>query len=309
MKYVVGHLEPGTYSEFYGTPQSSGRSNSGGLIGFKSSFIGSDHTRIHALNEYWKRPNTSWEDILEVLGNLYEAMKNWSDSPETRKPKYPYDIYAEQPKPLFSQEELCGLFKTGYTQKEISAVKEKLPGCVMEPAEIIESTHQLGPLPERISICHGDLRLANIMVNEVRKTIWLIDFARTWPKPRLTDLAELETNIKFEALRLDSLSDFIAFERPLAYQMEHDKLDVPGSLDSKAQLAFKAIDHIRNRAYELTQNKNQTEYMCGLLYHTLYMLRLASKQKLQRPEFHPEVKKFVLASASMIADSLRPQSS
>jgi anti-anti-sigma factor len=67
------------------------------------------------------------------------------------------------------------------------------------------------------SICHGDLNMQNILLDE-RENIYVIDFSETRPRNIVSDLARLEPIVKFEMVPLDTdeeLRQVLEFERGL----------------------------------------------------------------------------------------------
>jgi hypothetical protein len=56
------------------------------------------------------------------------------------------------------------------------------------------------------SICHGDLNLQNVLVDE-RDNLYVIDFSETRPRNVVSDFARMEPILKFEMPRLDSDED------------------------------------------------------------------------------------------------------
>jgi anti-anti-sigma factor len=67
------------------------------------------------------------------------------------------------------------------------------------------------------SICHGDLNLQNVLVDE-RENVYVIDFSETRPRNAVSDFARIEPIVKFEFPRLESdeeLGQLLEFEAGL----------------------------------------------------------------------------------------------
>jgi anti-anti-sigma factor len=79
------------------------------------------------------------------------------------------------------------------------------------------------------AICHGDLNLQNVLVDE-RNNLYVIDFSETRPRNAVSDFARMEPILKFEMPRLESdeeLRELLEFEEGL---MSVTRLDEPPPL-------------------------------------------------------------------------------
>jgi anti-anti-sigma factor len=76
------------------------------------------------------------------------------------------------------------------------------------------------------AICHGDLNLQNILVDE-RDNLYVIDFSETRPRNVVSDFARMEPILKFEMTRMDSDEDLrllLEFEEGLTCVTRLDEL-------------------------------------------------------------------------------------
>jgi hypothetical protein len=76
------------------------------------------------------------------------------------------------------------------------------------------------------SICHGDLNLRNVLVDE-RDNLYVIDFSETRPRNAVSDFARLEPILKFEMTRIESDEDLrllLEFEEGLTSVTRLDDL-------------------------------------------------------------------------------------
>ena len=92
------------------------------------------------------------------------------------------------------------------------------------------------------SICHGDLNLQNVLVDE-RENVYVIDFSETRPRNAVSDFARIEPIVKFEFTRLDSdeeLARLVEFEAALTSVKRLG--DVP-------PLAYRGDDPLVTRAH------------------------------------------------------------
>jgi len=130
-----------------------------------------------------------------------------------------------------------------------------------------------GEVETRTSLCHGDLHSRNILVDS-EQHFWLIDFARSAVSHSLRDFAELETDIKFHVLPLQSLADFFAFEQALTAPTDWTEEPSAILLPTRLQQAFDIIMALRRIAREhLTLAGSMDEYYQALFWHALNVVR------------------------------------
>lgn len=93
-------------------------------------------------------------------------------------------------------------------------------------------------------ICHGDLNMQNILLDEVQN-IYIIDYSETEHRNAVADFARLEPIFKFEFTRLDSeeeLKNLLEFEQGLL---------TPDRLDEKPEFRYRGTDPAVEKAYKM----------------------------------------------------------
>lgn len=154
--------------------------------------------------------------------------------------------------------------------------------------------YSFGVLTTESCHCHGDLHGHNILVDD-EQHFWLIDFARAGISHSLRDFAELETDIKFRALPLQPLADFVAFESALAAPGCWAEEPTAILLPTPLQHAFDLITALRRIAREQLQRQgSMTDYHQALFWHTLNLLRLKTVE--------PARKRQALAAAALLLE-------
>lgn len=156
---------------------------------------------------------------------------------------------------------------------------------------------EFSPVITRICLCHGDLHTRNILVDD-KDEFWLVDFARSSISHALRDIAELETDLKFQVLPNFDLPTLLRFERTLVSQTNWSEQLPATGLTPKLICAFEIIMAVRKLAAELINLENDMqEYYQALFWHTLNILRFKSIGEYR--------KEYALLSASLIAERLR----
>lgn len=126
-------------------------------------------------------------------------------------------------------------------------------------------------------INHGDLNLRNIWVDE-KENLYVIDFSETRPRNIVADFARMETILKFEMSRVETVEDLarmIEFEQGLA---ESDSLeDVPPNRyrgdDPLVEKAHSVICRLRRYANTATLFETDiVPYWLALLEWTFSVL-------------------------------------
>jgi CheY-like chemotaxis protein len=122
----------------------------------------------------------------------------------------------------------------------------------------------------RTCIIHGDFNGDNLLVDQQRNLIWLIDFARTGRGPALRDFAELECAIKFELITESSISQLAKFEKSLVmWEDLHTALDSEtlASLPPDLQRAAVVVAHLRSL---VSPAFTLAEYFTTLLFESAW---------------------------------------
>lgn len=151
------------------------------------------------------------------------------------------------------------------------------------------------------SICHGDLNLQNVLVDE-RDNLYVIDYSETGPRNVVSDFARLEAILKIETTRLEN-------DRDLEALMRFDlALGSVSSLDRVAPLHDEGRDPMVPKVYALISllrsladratlfEKDMTPYWLALLQWTLPVVSYPSAGPLQ--------KRFAAYSAGILVRNL-----
>ncbi len=126
------------------------------------------------------------------------------------------------------------------------------------------------------SIIHGDLNLANIMLDD-KDNLYIIDFSETRESNILSDLGRIEPIIKIEMSNLENendLKDFLLFEYELARINSINEIPefIYHGKDSMINKAFPLIKLFRKLAGKMTIfESNPIPYFLALLEWTLPM--------------------------------------
>jgi len=212
--------------------------------------------------------------------------------------------------PRYAKRILTRLTELGEEHRDgvsIPGLAERLP----HPRAFYAGIHANGPrLEEEVAITtvHGDLNLANVLLDDVGNT-WLIDYFSTRTGHVLDDIAKLENDLKFIML---PLADDTALSRAVTLD-EHlvDQADLLAPLgepptgllaDPAAAKVHAAIARLREFATELLHEAGlagpvpaRQYWIAQLRYsgHTLSFVECTERQK-----------RFALASTCLLADRL-----
>lgn len=164
--------------------------------------------------------------------------------------------------------------------------------------------------PEEVACCmvHGDLNLANVLVDDASNT-WLIDYYWTRNGHALDDIAKLENDLKFILL---PLPDDAALERAVAYDrflLAPDDLlappaDPPAGLPDDPTLAkaHAAIARLRALGAELLREAGLASPVTAREYRIAQLRYAAHTLSFDEPD--ERQKRFALASTCRLADAL-----
>lgn len=95
------------------------------------------------------------------------------------------------------------------------------------------------------SVCHGDLNMQNILIDE-RENIYIIDFSETEVKNIVSDFARLEPIFKIEMTRMNDEDDFA---RKLRFEEALVNMDILGQ---RPEFVYDGNDPAVVKAYEMT---------------------------------------------------------
>jgi DNA-binding response OmpR family regulator len=300
------------------------------LGAIKYSFIGEGPLGLVSFNDYYVRKSTPIKSIEETLHYLFEvSCGRWYQG--KREPvddeKKPLDAWYKDQlgfNMLRKQDELRDVLSqllesrqaiSRYFQvKEPETLIIKLgrgPLILPEPVYWILSGEGSAKkddfflTPSLLAITHGDLNGANILVDGEGKT-WLIDFFKTGWGPILRDFTELESVIKFELIKTDSLLARHELEKAL---LQPYSLAQPIEFKNRSGLselrkAVTVIQRLRELARVLADSEDIYEYYVGLFFYALKsIVGFSSKVGVEDPyavsQYH------ALLSAAMICQRLQ----
>jgi nicotinamidase-related amidase len=172
----------------------------------------------------------------------------------------------------------------------------------------LEANRPRGDDEIAIATVHGDLNLANVLLDDV-SNIWLIDYYSTRTGHVLDDIAKLENDLKFIMLPLAddaALSRAVALDDHLSGQA--DLLAPPASpdvsllADPAAARVHAAVSRLREFAAELLREAGLADSVSARQYW-IAQLRY-SAHTLTFVESDERQKRFALASTCRLADLL-----
>lgn len=150
-------------------------------------------------------------------------------------------------------------------------------------------------------ICHGDLNLQNILLDE-KENLYVIDFSETGLRNIVADFARLEPILKFETTRLENeadLGELIRFEEGLARAGSLDEqppLQYDGS-DPAVAKAYQVILRLRQYARQVVVFENDlVPYLLAILEWTFPVVSYRSANALG--------KKLALFSAALMVEQI-----
>jgi anti-anti-sigma factor len=223
-----------------------GGAAAGDWAGLRYNFLGvtgPDSSLAWLRDHYQRRPAA---DVVRLVQALFtRVLKPWYGQPRWE----PLALYAEHdPRRLFPTvcdvaAELLG----------VSADSERLP-CPELGRDLLNPYYFLQhEFPRRrhgsrlwyTSICHGDLNMQNVLVDE-RDNIYVIDFSETRPRNIVSDFARLEPIVKFEQVPIESGDDLrrlLIFEEGLVSATSLD--NVPNRYPGTNPYVDKAYEVIK----------------------------------------------------------------
>ena len=212
-------------------------------------------------------------------------------------------------RPSYAEATLAHLAGFGEEHEDgvvVAGLAEPLP----HPRRFYASLETNRPGVEEVAVAtvHGDLNLANVLLDDV-SNIWLIDYFSTRTGHVLDDLAKLENDLKFIML---PLADDAALSRAVAldeHLLEQTNLLEPLAQPAAGLLAdpatakvYAAVSRLREFASELLREAGLAgfvparQYWIGQLRYSAHTLTFAESDERQ--------KRFALASTCRLADRL-----
>lgn len=272
------------------------------LGGIVYSLLGTASNRLESFGDFYKRAELP--QIKEALDDLFlVTCGQWYANPGRVEL---HDLTAEYVQNLelsaetLEQDRINLKSAQGKEQLRISGLAEDRlftdPVLAMMKQYFVEPTY--------ICPTHGDLSESNVLMDETGHT-WLIDFGRTGPGHILRDVAELDTDVRFQLLGESeaTLDERLKLEEALCRAKQfsdlHRLADDFKTENHKVAKAYATAIHLRKLAQKLIErnlNASIKEYHVALFYHALRYLRYYSLPRIQREH--------ALISASLLADSL-----
>jgi hypothetical protein len=190
-----------------------GGASAGEWAGLRYNFLGiggPDSTLVWAREVYLTHPIEEFLRLLETL--VTRILKPWYGQPRFEA----LTLFADHdPKELFPR--LCD---DAAAQLGIDVQADTLP-CpelgidLPNPFLFLDrdcARRRREEHPGYTAICHGDLNLQNILVDEGHN-LYVIDFSETRPRSAVSDFARLEPIVKLELTRLESETDLARLVR------------------------------------------------------------------------------------------------
>jgi anti-anti-sigma factor len=230
-----------------------GMASHGDWAGLRYNFLGisgPDSSLSWLHDHYMRRP---LEETLPLFQKLFRGiLKPWYGQPRWE----PLALYADH-SPLHLFPDTCKFAETnfGFSADEPEIECPELGCRLPNPFHFLKFEYEKRKRKERLwytSICHGDLNMRNILVDE-RENIYVIDFSETHPRNVVSDFARMEPIFKFETLRLESeqdLAQVLVFEDALTsitQLCDVPKFTYAGS-DPMVEKAYRMICELRRNA-------------------------------------------------------------
>jgi nicotinamidase-related amidase len=222
-----------------------------------------------------------------------------------------FAYYGYQPR--YAEATLARVAELGREASDGSVLVPGLAEPLPHPRRFYERLHGSGQRREEEVACaivHGDLNLANVLLDDAFNT-WLIDYFWTRTGHVLDDIAKLENDLKFIMLPLpDDAALGRAFALELHLGQQEDLLvplaDPKPALLADAALAkvHAAVARLRELAAELLREAglaapaSAREYWIAQLRYSAHTLSFVECDERQ--------KRFALASTCLLANRLEP---
>jgi anti-anti-sigma factor len=228
------------------------------------------------LRDYYQTRST--DAVLNLLHRLYtQILKPWYGQPRWE----PICLFADHT-PLRLFPNLCAHAERdfGFSSEGESIECAELGVSLPNPFLFLRTEYPKRSAWSQLwyqGINHGDLNLRNVLVDE-KENLYVIDFSETRPRNIVADFARMETILKFEMTRVDTVEDLtrmIQFERGLA---ESDSLeDMPPNRyrgdDPLVEKAYSVICRLRHYANTVTLFETDiVPYWLALLEWTFSVL-------------------------------------
>ena len=255
-----------------------GTATVGAWAALRYNFLGisGPDTALTWLLDYYRSRST--EAVLALYQRLFtQILKPWYGQPRWE----PIPLYADHT-PLRLFPDLCAHAERdfGFSPEQESIECAELGIALPNPFRFLQTEYPMRSLQSQLwyqGINHGDLNPRNVLVDE-QENLYVIDFSETRPRNIVSDFARMETSLKFEMTRVDTVEDLarmIEFEQGLA---EAGSLcDVPPNRyrgdDPRVEKAYAAICRLRKYADTVTLFETDiVPYWLALLEWTFSVL-------------------------------------
>ncbi len=219
-----------------------------------------------------------WDEVFHVLRDLYVNVRTEAANPYAKNTFRPE--YTEHTLPRLAEILKCDVSKpvTVYGAGETFAPPRRfydtLPLRVTAPG-----------LPMRVGTAHGDLNLANLLLDRV-KNVWVIDFFHAREDHYiLQDVAKLENDLKYIATRMTSNGDLGAFLRMEKALLAQEDLSRPlPELDLPAGMwgSWQSIRRLREFASRDLGEVDPHPYRVAQLRYAAHTLGFDEPDELQK---------------------------
>lgn len=274
----------------------------GDWAGIRYNFLGitgTDSKLTWLRNLYMSKSIRELEVIFENI--FTKILKPWYGQPKL-EPVYLYDDHS--PLRLFP-----GLFEQvqkdfGWDTEAETLRCDELGIDLPNPFRFLKYEYQnrkSKPQMWYTSICHGDLNMQNILLDE-KENIYIIDFSETKPRNIVSDFARLEPIFKFELPKIESeeeLKQMLEFELGLTSVNSLDEIppfNYSGS-DPSVRKGYELICQMRRYANTVTIFETDIRpYLLAMLEWTYSVMCYI--------QLNPFVKKYAAYSAAMMVKKL-----
>lgn len=250
---------------------------------------------LYSLATMRKPPVRTLKACLEARPDLEEVDAIWDEVFQVLRDLY-VNVRTEEVNPFVKN-----TFQPEYTQHTLERLAAVLKCDVSGPVTVYGAGATLPPptrfydllplrlaasgLPMRLSVAHGDLNLANILLDRVRN-VWVIDFFHAREDHYLLqDVAKLENDLKFIAAHLalqGDLEAFLAMERALVAQPNLGAplpdLDLPAGM----RVAWRSIGRLRAFAAHDLGESDPFPYRVAQLRYAAHTLSFDEPDEMQK---------------------------
>nr|MBC8392073.1 phosphotransferase [Deltaproteobacteria bacterium] len=171
-------------------------------------------------------------------------------------------------------------------------------------------TKHMDRLNTETSLCHGDLNFANI-IYDIKKNVWVIDWAYADEMPIEIDFAKMENDIKFvmsKSITEDDLDDLLKLETSMLSSIQLPDIEkLPPALDIfrkdiRYQKIYAAVRLLRDSYLSIKRHQNHILYKISLLKNAAHTLSFDKRRG--RGECSLGQLKYALLSTCLLVESI-----